>query len=824
MKTRRAILCILVCGLTAAGGALADAAGPLPLTDQSGRYPLGPRVEYLEDPSRALTFADVQAPEYAAQFTRSHDAMLNFGFTRSVYWVRARVQKQSQAPGSWVLEIGNPFTDRVDVYLPGPDGTVTHVQAGDSLPFRRRAIRHRHFLFWLTLPPQQECTIYARFQNKGRVTIDMTVWTLPALAQRDYHQQLASGLFYGAVLIMAAYNLFSFLLLKERIYLNYVVLAATMALLLLNNEGYAYQYLWPGLVWWNDVSLVTFTGLSGIVAMMFSYRFLRIAEYSRLFQRIMQGFIAVWAVLTLIFFATRNPLLPQVIVGLQIPGPISLIAAGVVVWRRGYRPARYYLLSWGVFFAGGFLEVLGMYGIIPIALVDGKGLRIGLALALALLSLALADRINLLKQAAADAQHKMLLASQQNERLIREQNLLLEENVAERTRELQASNERLHREIGERKQAEDTLRKLEKAIETTDVGITITDPEGRIVYINPADARNHGYTVEEALGQSSRIFAPPDELHHQDAAGGDADQPSIWKRERFNSRKDGSVFPVELISTRIYAEDGAYLGRVTVCSDMTEYKEAQDALWTAHQELRQTNAQLQELNASKDKFFSIISHDLRSPFTTLLGFAQMLQHNLDTYAPEEIRHRVNRIYASAERLYALLENLLTWSRLQRGVMRYEPEALPLHEVAEDTLDLFVSKADEKQIRLTNAIQDGVAAHADHNMVSTVLRNLVSNALKFTPEHGAIAISASQAGETVEVAVADNGTGIAEDDLPKLFRIDTQHTTFGTAGESGTGLGLVLCQELVEHNGGRIWVESEIERGTTFRFTLPRPTA
>jgi PAS domain S-box-containing protein len=825
--TRRcAIIILALAGVIWPGAARAETpAAPVILTDQAGRYPLGLHLEYLSDSTGALTLDQVQSPGYAAQFVVSQQDVLNLGFTRAVYWVRGRLLKRSVAPLAWLLEIAGPFTDLIDVYLPTPSGQFAHSQVGDSFPFAQREVNHRHFLFWLALPDQEECVFYLRFQNKGRITVDLTIWDLPTFAHAEYRRQLLSGLFYGAVLIMAAYNALSFLLLRERIYLSYVALTLTLGLVLLNNEGYAYQYLWPRLVWWNDVSLITLTGLTGIIAMAFSLEFLHVADYHRLLLRLIQGGVVLWGLLTAAFLLTRHPLLPQLVVALHIPSPLLLLAAGVLVWRKGYRPARYYLLSWGMLFTGSFLEVLGMYGVIPLALVDGKGLRLGLASALALLSLALADRIHLLKQEKADAQARALEASQDNERFIREQNLILEDRVAERTQALRQSNEQLQHEISDRQQIEGTLRKLEKAIETTDVGITITDPEGRIIYINPADARNHGYAVAEVLGQSSKIFAPPDEQRHGEELDGQTEpQAAIWKRERFNSRKDGSVFPVQLISTRIHADDGAYLGRVTVCTDITEAKKAQDDLLAAHRELQEKNAQLQELNASKDKFFSIISHDLRSPFTSLLGFAQLLDHNLDTYSLDEIRHRVHRIYASAERLHTLLENLLTWSRLQRGVMAYEPEAFSLQELADYTLDLFASKAEEKHIRLTNTIHTDTCVYADHNMISTVIRNLVSNALKFTPEQGIVAVSAHHAGPHVEVVVADTGTGIPCEHLPKLFRLDTQYTTFGTAGESGTGLGLLLCQELIEHHGGRIWVESQVERGTTFRFTLPRPSS
>ena len=255
--------------------------------------------------------------------------------------------------------------------------------------------------------------------------------------------------------------------------------------------------------------------------------------------------------------------------------------------------------------------------------------------------------------------------------------------------------------------------------------------------------------------------------------------------------------------------------------ELAERKEAEAALLAAHNELQAKNAQLQELNASKDKFFSIISHDLRSPFTALLGFAQLLAENIDQYEHAQIKHQVGLLHASAERLYALLENLLTWARLQRGMMEHHPELIALAELVEDNVALFAARAEQKQVTLTAAIPASISAYADYSMVNTVLRNLVSNALKFTRAGDFIEISV-QAGETsVAMAVADTGIGIRPEDFPKLFRLDAQYTNIGTAGEAGTGLGLLLCQELVERNHGKIRVTSAVGQGTTFTFTLPR---
>ncbi len=261
----------------------------------------------------------------------------------------------------------------------------------------------------------------------------------------------------------------------------------------------------------------------------------------------------------------------------------------------------------------------------------------------------------------------------------------------------------------------------------------------------------------------------------------------------------------------------------TAQQEIAERKQAQEALRAAHDELQEKNAQLQELNASKDKFFSIISHDLRSPFNALMGFGQLLCQRL---AQEENQSEsaalAEKVHRSAKRLYDLLENLLTWSRIQRDVMEYDPETIDLEELAEDNVALFLSRAEQKNITLTQTIHPQTMAYADYNMVNTILRNLVSNAMKFTPPGGLISLSAQPYNEThLQIAVSDTGKGIPQADRNKLFRIDTHFTSTGTAGEKGTGLGLSLCKDLAEKNHGTIWVESELDKGSTFHFTLQK---
>ncbi len=247
-------------------------------------------------------------------------------------------------------------------------------------------------------------------------------------------------------------------------------------------------------------------------------------------------------------------------------------------------------------------------------------------------------------------------------------------------------------------------------------------------------------------------------------------------------------------------------------------------------ELQQANKTLAKLNADKDKFFSIISHDLRDPFTNILGHAQLMIALPDRSSKEDFVEMAQSIYRGAKATHDLLENLLFWSRIQRGNIEYHPDQLQLWPLAQKTVELLDEIAVTKNIHLINTIPPTLTVYADQNMISTIIRNLTNNALKFTPNGGAVTLSArrEQASENgaslstdfVVVSVSDTGIGIEPEDIDKLFRIDVHHTTAGTNKERGTGLGLIICKEMVEQNGGRIWVKSQVGRGTKVEFIIP----
>lgn len=259
-------------------------------------------------------------------------------------------------------------------------------------------------------------------------------------------------------------------------------------------------------------------------------------------------------------------------------------------------------------------------------------------------------------------------------------------------------------------------------------------------------------------------------------------------------------------------------GRIRIEEELKEYN---SALLELNKKLNESETRLKELNSNKDKFFSIIAHDLKSPFNSLLGFSDFMLSDYETLSDEEIKSFTQNINSSAKHLFKLLENLLQWSMIQTGKMEYLPSNLDIQDLAEDIRIMLNGNAVKKNIQVKNLITPETFVFADKGQITSVLQNLISNALKFTPAGGNIRISAAIMDDLTEISVEDTGLGMEESDLKKLFRIDVHHSTTGTNQERGTGLGLILCREMVERNGGNIGVESIRGKGSRFFFTLPR---
>lgn len=242
-------------------------------------------------------------------------------------------------------------------------------------------------------------------------------------------------------------------------------------------------------------------------------------------------------------------------------------------------------------------------------------------------------------------------------------------------------------------------------------------------------------------------------------------------------------------------------------------------LSTQHKQITEQSEKLDKLNSTKDKFFSIISHDLKGAIGGFLSQTEFLAEDFDSLEKEDSHDLIKKMNYSSEQLYSLLENLLEWSRTQTGSIQFQPEQFNLRKLTESVLSLFKTPMQEKSIHAKIYIDPTIEVFADINMVSTILRNLIMNAIKFSHTKGRFSISAKRVNDFAEIEVADEGIGISEQDQQKLFKIDQSFSNPGTNREKGSGLGLILCKEFIEKNEGTIWVESEPAKGSRFIFTL-----
>ncbi len=240
------------------------------------------------------------------------------------------------------------------------------------------------------------------------------------------------------------------------------------------------------------------------------------------------------------------------------------------------------------------------------------------------------------------------------------------------------------------------------------------------------------------------------------------------------------------------------------------------------QNLQKTNVQLEHLNATKNKFFSIIAHDLKNPFQAIFGFSELLMRNNADFEETQKLELLSMIKTSSESAFNLLENLLQWARTQTDTIRYNPSQIKISELVEQNIELTKASAENKSISLVSEIDCNSSAYADSNMINLVIRNLLSNAIKFTKEEGSILIRCNESNaKELIISITDTGIGLTKENIDKLFRIDEYFSTSGTSGEGGTGLGLIICKEFVEKNKGKIIIESEPGIGSTFSFTLPK---
>ncbi|GET34603.1 hypothetical protein PbJCM13498_34660 [Prolixibacter bellariivorans] len=342
-------------------------------------------------------------------------------------------------------------------------------------------------------------------------------------------------------------------------------------------------------------------------------------------------------------------------------------------------------------------------------------------------------------------------------------------------------------------------------------------PDGKYIYISPSCERITGYLPEDFVNDPN-LFSS---LVHPD------DHKAYFTHLEEDLRKDQGLRSLDFrIITRsgqerwlghtcqtVTSPDGKWLGRRANNRDITEQK-------LAEEKIKKSNEQLKKLNSEKDKFFSIIAHDLKSPFYGFLNLTELMSDSTEVFSREELVEYSKLLNEGARNLYKLLENLLEWSQVQKGAIDFVPKDSDLSKMVSQSIETIYQRAKQKRISIINEVVNMQKVYADEKMIGTVLRNLLSNAVKFTRKDGKTIIRSQWLDDNIiEVSVEDDGIGIPEKDINRLFKIEEKVSSQGTEGESSTGLGLLLCKEFIEMHGGKIWVESEYGKGSKFKFTL-----
>lgn len=351
--------------------------------------------------------------------------------------------------------------------------------------------------------------------------------------------------------------------------------------------------------------------------------------------------------------------------------------------------------------------------------------------------------------------------------------------------------------------------------ENANIGMCLVDLKGNLFKVNSQMASIFGYStdeleqmnVNEIAHSDSKVVSPE---FIKNSTTGTISQTEF---EKSYFHKNGSIICCLVRSSLIKDENNNPLFFISHIQDITDKKIAENVLFEQKEEL-------QKLNSEKDKFFSIIAHDLINPFNSIINFSNLLEGHVKNKENEEIEEISKIIHRSSNRMMNLLVNLMEWSQSKTGRMEFVPTHFEMEDLINDAILLFDETAKQKNISILKSIKLSKPILADRNMLFTVVRNLISNAIKYSNIDGIINITVEENKGVLDVSVSDNGVGIEYERIQKLFQLNEIYSTLGTEREKGTGLGLILCKEFIEKHNGKIWVESTINKGSVINFSIP----
>lgn len=416
---------LIVFALLLLGSMHFASADVLTLHQGADTYEPGRHLSYLEDAGAQLRIEDIIQRPHAAAFLPAPSSTPGFGFSDSAYWFRLALKNSDSPVSDWILETQFPLLDDIRVYLVYPDNRIVSHRSGDLLPFSERAIAHRNFTFPVALAARQEATVYIRVKTESAVLMPLVLWSPKAFLEHVDREQYGFGLYYGVLLALFFYNLLIYLSIRDINYLYYLHYIGGWILFQLAVNGLAFKYLWPESPWWGNRAMPFFLAFVGFGVVQFTRGFLRLKKNMPKLDRLMR--FALWLAVAMMAssLVLRYGLVIRLANGLALIGVLAILIAGLVSLRMKVMQARYFMLAWACILLGSAVFILKQFGILPSVFITEYGMQIGSALEVILLSLALAHRLQMLKD--------------ENVRIQQEATELLEQRVQQRTRELDSA-------------------------------------------------------------------------------------------------------------------------------------------------------------------------------------------------------------------------------------------------------------------------------------------------------------------------------------------------------------------------------------------------
>jgi len=610
---------------------------PVVLTTAQDIYPLGTHLEYLEDKEKSWTIEDVTSSELSTLFVPSTEESPGFGFTDSAIWVRFPIRNAVDETTSWLLVIDS-YLFYIDVYMPAdnPQGFELF-QTGSARPYDSRPIDHPRFLFDLSVPPDGEETIYIRFESESSMSLSLAVWTAGAVAQNDLLTQMLNGFLYGVLLIMAAYNFLLFVALRDRSYIYFVLFLVSFLVALLINDSIVHKYIWPEQGRINAIGgQFAFTFLL-IFLLLFTDSFLRLKQYGPRLRKILIGLIvALFLMLPLQWISLLWTATPVLL--LTIATSFVVLSSGFIVWRKNYRPARYFMLAWLLLVSSFVIFVLSLFEIIPLTLFSTAGTQIGVVMLVLTLSLALAERIKIYRSERDKAKEEII--QRQEEKLLLQgeyanslQNAIdaLEKDFEERTLELGFAQEQIN-----------------SLFENSPLAIGTASMDGRILTANSAMKTIFGYPDNSIFEANVADFFPDDQSR-QEVINELLEEGLIHIPMLQLKRSDGSLLYANLTESILSRGDQDVL--LGILDDITDQVLAEQTL----------QKQVEETAIAKER--NRIARELHDSVTQSLYTSSLIAEALpkvwDTH-PDEARRsleelRIMSVGALAEMRTLLLE-------------------------------------------------------------------------------------------------------------------------------------------------------------------------